>query len=110
MELTRSRTKNPSICGLSKPRKEEVKKVGYPAYITSAGWLGYDDDKVHRLMLEALHQGFNHFKMKVGPNVESDLCCRKVTRSIIGDPANLPNDRKPRTRAASTERTRGLCL
>jgi len=48
-------------------RKEEVKKVGYPAHITSAGWLGYDDDKVHRLMLEALHQGFNHFKMKVGP-------------------------------------------
>jgi len=53
--------------------KEEVKKVGYPAYVISAGWLGYDDDKVHRLMLEALHQGFNRFKVKVGPNVESDF-------------------------------------
>ena len=76
-------------------RKEEVKRVGYPAYVTSAGWLGYDDDKVRRLTLEALHQGFNHFKMKVGSNVESDLRRGKVIRSVIDDPANLPKGRKP---------------
>jgi len=48
--------------------------------------LRYDDDKVRRLRLEALHQGFNHFKMKVGSNIESDLHRGKVTRSIIDDP------------------------
>jgi len=53
--------------------KEEVKRTRYPAYVTSAGLLRYDDDKVRRLRLEALHQGFNHFKMKVGSNIESDL-------------------------------------
>ena len=53
--------------------KEEVERVGHPAYVSSAGWLGYGDDKVRRLTLEALHQVFNHFKMKVGSNVESDL-------------------------------------
>ena len=76
-------------------RKEEVKRVGYPAYVTSAGWLGYDDDKVRRLTLEALQRGFSHFKMKVGANVESDLRRGMVIRSVIDDPANLPEGRKP---------------
>jgi len=76
-------------------RKEEVKRVGYPAQVTSAGWLGYDDDNVHRLTLEALHQGFNHFRMKVGSNVESDLRRGKVIRSVIDEPANLPKGREP---------------
>jgi L-fuconate dehydratase len=47
-----------------KEREERVRKTGYPAYVTSAGWLGYDDDKIRRLTLEALHQGFNHFKVR----------------------------------------------
>lgn len=76
-------------------RKEEVKRVGYPAYVTSAGWIGYDDDKVRHLTLEALKQGFNHFKMKVGANIESDLRRGRVIRSVIDDPANLPEGRNP---------------
>lgn len=35
----------------------------YPAYVTSAGWLGYDDEKVARLTKEAVTAGFNHFKV-----------------------------------------------
>ena len=76
-------------------RKEEGKRVGYLAYVTSAGWLGYNDDKVRRQTLEALHQGFNHFKMKVGSNVESDLCRGKVIHSVIDDPANPPKGGGP---------------
>ena len=30
-------------------REAELLRDGYPAYTTSAGWLGYDDDKVRRL-------------------------------------------------------------
>lgn len=49
----------------SKPQREErVRQTGYPAYVTSAGWLGYDDEKVRRLTLEALQAGFNHFKVR----------------------------------------------
>ena len=29
-------------------REAELRRDGYPAYITSAGWLGYDDDKIRR--------------------------------------------------------------
>ena len=39
---------------------------GYPAYTTSAGWLGYDDDKVRRLCREADARGWDNFKLKVG--------------------------------------------
>jgi len=30
-------------------RKEEMKKDGFPAYTTSAGWLGYPEDKIRAL-------------------------------------------------------------
>ena len=33
-------------------------RTAIPAYTTSAGWLGYSDDKVRRLMREAMRQGW----------------------------------------------------
>ena len=30
-------------------RIEEMKRFGYPAYTTSAGWLGYPEDKIRKL-------------------------------------------------------------
>jgi len=47
-------------------RKEDVKRAKYLACVTLDGWLRYDDDKVCWLTLEALHQGFSHFKMNIG--------------------------------------------
>lgn len=44
-------------------REAKVREIGYPAYVTSAGWLGYDDEKVARLTKEAVTAGFNHFKV-----------------------------------------------
>ncbi|KAG1823468.1 enolase C-terminal domain-like protein [Suillus subaureus] len=72
-------------------REALVTEVGYPAYITSAGWLGYSDEKVFRLTKEALASGFNHFKMKVGADFKDDLRRGKMIRSIIDDPANYPS-------------------
>ena len=37
---------------------------GYPAYITSAGWLGYPDDLIRSKTREALADGWNALKMK----------------------------------------------
>lgn len=68
----------------------------YPAYVTSAGWLGYSDEKVSRLTKEAVAAGFNHFKMKVGADRESDLRRGKIIRSIIDDPQYLPAGHTPR--------------
>src|SRR3954468_9556914 len=47
-------------------REAELRASGYPAYTTSVGWLGYDDDKIRRLCREALADGWTRFKMKVG--------------------------------------------
>lgn len=96
-----------------KEREENVKKVGcvdsfiphpspmltflllrYPAYVTSAGWLGYSDEKVARLTREAVEQGFSHFKMKVGANQANDIKRGKIIRSIIDDPQYLPERHK----------------
>src|SRR5205085_2686717 len=47
-------------------RETEMQRDGYPAYITSAGWMGYPDDKVRALCLDALAAGWTRFKIKVG--------------------------------------------
>lgn len=77
-----------------KAREEEVLKRGYPAYTTSAGWLGYSDEKVERLVKESLNMGFNHFKLKVGADPEDDLRRGMLIRSIIDNPDNIREDRK----------------
>lgn len=77
-------------------REAEVRAKGYPAYVTSAGWLGYSDDKIARLTKEAVAAGFHTFKMKVGADRESDLRRGKIIRSIIDDPQYLPEGSKGR--------------
>jgi L-fuconate dehydratase len=79
-----------------KEREAHVREVGYPAYVTSAGWLGYSDEKVARLTKEAVAAGFNTFKMKVGADQASDLRRGRIIRSIIDDPQYLPPGAKPR--------------
>ncbi|KAG8216875.1 enolase C-terminal domain-like protein [Butyriboletus roseoflavus] len=65
----------------------------YPAYITSAGWLGYSDEKVAHLTKEAVQSGWTHFKMKVGASLEDDLRRGRMIRRIIDDPNNYPADK-----------------
>src|SRR5712671_1913226 len=47
-------------------REAQMRAEGYPAYITSAGWMGYADEKMRRLCREALAEGWTKFKIKVG--------------------------------------------
>jgi hypothetical protein len=47
-------------------REDEMRAHGYPAYTTSAGWLGYSDDKVRRLCREGVAAGWRFFKVKIG--------------------------------------------
>ncbi|KIL71077.1 hypothetical protein M378DRAFT_6915 [Amanita muscaria Koide BX008] len=82
--------------GGKKEREAKVREVGYPAYVTSAGWLGYSDEKIANLTREALSAGFNHFKMKVGADQANDLRRGKLIRSLIDDPALLPSSVQPR--------------
>lgn len=65
-------------------REAEMRRDGYPAYTTSAGWLGYSDEKIRRLCREALADGFTHFKMKVGADRADDLRRAAIFREAIG--------------------------
>lgn len=65
-------------------REAEIREHGYPAYTTSAGWLGYSDEKIRRLIREAMGEGWTHFKMKVGGNLESDVRRARLIREEIG--------------------------
>ncbi|MFC4594538.1 enolase C-terminal domain-like protein [Sphingobium tyrosinilyticum] len=57
---------------------------GYPAYTTSAGWLGYDDDKMRGLLRQAMADGWKAIKIKVGVDVEEDVRRSRIVREEIG--------------------------
>jgi L-fuconate dehydratase len=65
-------------------REAEMLSAGYPAYTTSAGWLGYSDEKIRRLCREALAEGFTHFKIKVGADQADDIRRAAIVREEIG--------------------------
>ncbi len=73
-------------------RLAELRHKGYPAYITSAGWLGYPEEEVRRLCREAMAAGWQSFKTKVGIDVASDLRRCEVMREEIGDQRQLMAD------------------
>ncbi|MFI8630979.1 L-fuconate dehydratase [Microbacterium sp. NPDC077663] len=65
---------------------------GYPCYTTSAGWLGYSDDKLRRLLQEAVDSGYRHVKLKVGADLEEDKRRLRIAREVIGWDAKLMID------------------
>lgn len=77
-------------------RIDEIKQNGYPAYTTSSGWLGYSDEKIRRLCQEAISEGFTHFKMKVGSNLEDDIRRAQIMREEIGEERVLMIDANQR--------------
>jgi L-fuconate dehydratase len=73
-------------------RLQRLKRHGYPAYTTSAGWLGFNDEKVRQLCREALNLGWTHFKLKVGGNPADDLRRARIVREEIGRANKLMMD------------------
>ena len=65
---------------------------GYPAYTTSAGWLGYSDDKLRSLCREAVDAGWTHLKLKVGRDLEDDIRRLRTVREVVGDKITLMVD------------------
>ena len=65
---------------------------GYPAYTTSAGWLGYSDDKLRGLCREAVDAGWTHLKLKVGRDLEDDVRRLRTVREVVGDKITLMVD------------------
>lgn len=65
-------------------RIAEMQRDGYPSYTTSAGWLGYDDDKLRRLCRDLSARGWTHFKIKVGRDLQDDIRRCRIIREEIG--------------------------
>ncbi len=65
---------------------------GYPAYTTSAGWMGYSDEKIRRLCREAKQTDWKYMKMKVGSNLNDDLRRAEIIRDEIGYDMKLMMD------------------
>jgi L-fuconate dehydratase len=69
---------------------------GYPAYTTSPGWLGYDDEKLARLAQQAVQDGFRTIKIKVGHRLEDDVRRCGIARKAIGPDIGLAIDANQR--------------
>ncbi len=73
-------------------RISKLKIEGYPCYTTSAGWLGYSDQKLKELCEKTKQSGFTHAKFKVGQNLEDDIRRLKIAREILGNDFNIMID------------------
>jgi L-fuconate dehydratase len=77
-----------AILKAAEPGKTEriatLEREGYACYTTSAGWLGYPDDKLRRLCQEAVDAGFSHVKMKVGRDLDDDIRRLTIAREVLG--------------------------
>ena len=73
-------------------RTAEMVRYGFPAYTTSAGWLGYSDTKIVTLARAAMDAGFTHLKLKVGGDPKSDLRRARTLREAIGPEGHLMLD------------------
>lgn len=73
-------------------RLATLMKTGVPAYTTSAGWLGYDDDKIRSLCRAAIAEGWDAIKIKVGRDLADDLRRCAIVRAEIGPDRRLMID------------------
>jgi len=73
-------------------RIQYLLKNGYPAYSTSAGWLGYSDEKMRRLCQELVAEGWKYLKLKVGANIEDDVRRCQIAREVVGPDFNIMID------------------
>lgn len=77
-------------------RTERLLAEGYPAYTTSPGWLGYEDDKLVRLAKEAVADGFTQIKLKVGADLGDDIRRLSLARAAVGPGIRIAVDANQR--------------
>jgi L-fuconate dehydratase len=73
-------------------RQRHLLSRGYPAYTTTPGWLGYTDDKLVRLSREAVDDGFDLIKLKVGADNDADIRRVALVRAEVGSGIRIAID------------------
>jgi L-fuconate dehydratase len=76
----------------SSARRDELLRNGYPAYTTTPGWLGYSDHKLVALAREAVADGFDHIKLKVGADRDADVRRMRIAREAVGPDVRIAVD------------------
>jgi L-fuconate dehydratase len=90
-------------------RERALMKTGYPAYTTSAGWIGYSDERIRQACRDAIAAGWTHFKVKVGASSEDDRKRVALVREAIGPSRTLMIDANQRWEVAEAiERVKAL--
>jgi L-fuconate dehydratase len=77
-------------------REAQLLREGYPAYTTTPGWLGYDDEKLARLCREAVEEGFAQIKLKVGADLDDDVRRLGIAREVVGPDVRIAVDANQR--------------
>ncbi|SCF26008.1 enolase C-terminal domain-like protein [Micromonospora mirobrigensis] len=77
-------------------RTAELVARGYPAYTTTPGWLGYDDEKLVRLAEQAVADGFTQIKLKVGADRADDVRRLRLARAAVGPDVRIAVDANQR--------------
>jgi L-fuconate dehydratase len=73
-------------------RLRDLGQHGYPCYTTSAGWLGYSDEKLRLLCQQAVAAGYSHVKLKVGRDLADDIRRLSIAREVLGPDRHLMID------------------
>jgi L-fuconate dehydratase len=73
-------------------RERLLREEGYPAYTTTPGWLGYDDEKLARLCREAVDDGYELIKLKVGGDLTDDVRRLGIARRAVGPKTRIAVD------------------
>jgi len=77
-------------------REAQLLRDGYPAYTTTPGWLGYDDEKLERLCHTAVEEGFGQIKLKVGGDLADDVRRLGIARAAVGPDVRIAVDANQR--------------
>ncbi|MEU3187760.1 enolase C-terminal domain-like protein [Streptomyces sp. NPDC006923] len=89
-----------AILRAAEPGREEraarLRAEGYPAYTTSPGWLGYSDTKLVTLAEQAVADGFEQIKLKVGGDLDDDVRRMKLARAAVGPGIRIAVDANQR--------------
>jgi L-fuconate dehydratase len=81
-------------------REQTLLADGFPAYTTTPGWLGYDDEKLARLCREAAAEGYDHVKLKVGADLADDVRRCGIAREVLGPDVTISVDANQRWEVA----------
>jgi len=84
-------------------RIAELERLGYPAYTTTPGWIGYSDEKLVDLSRQAVADGFTQIKLKVGADTSDDVRRMALARDAVGPGIRIAVDANQRWGVAQAQ-------